>query len=336
MFYLPHGVTGNQVTKENYIKFHSIDFLPTTNQQYVKQAILDGTGRLVYSILPKHKQAQQKILQLFKHLNPKFVINAFGKTIELSAQLAAQKSIMEALVNLDKAAVEFEQQVVLIMDEFQQIGLINDNLSIEASIRHAVERSRNVTYIFSGSNRHLLTLMFTDKNRPLYHLCELLKLDRISNKDFSHFLQKKAKKKWNKQLDKQVLDEILYLTKCHSFYVNGLCRVLWRLDQPPSLDVVTDTWRYYVTNQHPWIVDDISQLSANQKIILAALAYEPVTEPQSQLFSKKVGLVPANIKRALDTLLKKDYIYRDQGGFYRVLDPAILYYLISITYFDFV
>ena len=44
--------------------------------------------------------------------------------------------------------------------------------SIEASIRHAVERSENISYVFSGSNRHLLKQMFGGQGRPLYRLCQ--------------------------------------------------------------------------------------------------------------------------------------------------------------------
>jgi AAA+ ATPase superfamily predicted ATPase len=325
----------SQVVKENRVAFHSIDLLPANNHEYVKKAILDGAGKLLYRILPKHKQAEQKVLQLFKNLNPKFVINALGQTIELSAHRSPQKSIMEVLVGLDKAAQELGQKVVFIMDEFQQIESIHENHSIEASIRHAVERSKHVTYIFSGSNRHLLAQMFTDRNRPLYHLCELLKLDRISQEDFRTFLRRKAKQKWKKQLTAAAINEILELTECHPYYVNSLCRSLWRYNEPSTKEIVSDKWAHYVNEQHSWISDDISNLSANQRTILAALAYEPINEPQGQLFSRRVGLIPASIKRAMNTLLKKDYIYKNQKGFYKVLDPSILYYLNSITYFDF-
>ncbi|MCK4608947.1 MAG: ATP-binding protein [Gammaproteobacteria bacterium] len=324
-----------QTVQENRAIFHHIDFLPTNNSQYVKKAILDGAGRLLYSILPKHKQAEKKMLQLFQNLNPKLVLSTLGQTIELSSPQSVQDSIMEVLTNLDKAAEKFGKRAVLIMDEFQQVGLINEHHVIEASIRHAAERSKNITYIFSGSNRHLLAQMFSDKNRPLYHLCELLKIDRISGKDFAAFLQKKAKQKWGQLLITEALTKILDLTELHPYYVNSLCRMLWRHDEAPSSDVVSNIWHQYVSLQHSWITEDIARLSANQKSILAALAYEPTKELQGQAFVNKVGLIPASIKRVTNTLLKKDYIYKDQNGYYRVLDPAILYYFHSISYFDF-
>jgi DNA-binding IclR family transcriptional regulator len=50
---------------------------------------------------------------------------------------------------------------------------------------------------------------------------------------------------------------------------------------------------------------------------------------------KPVALIPASVKRAVDTLMEKDFIYQDKDGYYRVLDPAMLTYLKEITFFEF-
>jgi hypothetical protein len=128
---------------------------------------------------------------------------------------------------------------------------------------------------------------------------------------------------------------VLNATQCHTYYLNALCRRLWKFSTIPTAAQVETAWQNSVKEQHSWISEDVGDLSVNQRIILAALAHESVREPQGQAFCNKTGLTPASIKRALDTLLEKDFVFQDSQKFYQVLDPAILTYLRNIPYFDF-
>lgn len=324
-----------KVIEENQYDHCAIDFLPATNQLYVKNAIISGASHLLSTILPKSGKIKQKLLDIFENMNPKIILSALGQHIELTTQETPAKSIITILLNLDKAVGDLKKRAVFLMDEFQQIDSISGNHEIEASIRHAVERSKNITYVFSGSNRHILEQMFNDKKRPLYHLCGLKKIGRISAQDYKLYLEQAAKKKWKRTLTIDAIGKILDVTERHTYYVNYLCRQLWKLSHPPSLSDVETIWQDYVNDQLPWITDDISRLSANQRSVLAGIAAEPTKEPQGQYFSNKINLLPANIKRALDTLIKANFIYHDENGYYQVLDPAVAAYLRKINLFGF-
>jgi AAA+ ATPase superfamily predicted ATPase len=324
-----------QTLKENKIPHCLIDFFPATHISFVRNAILSGVGHLLTQLLPFHKKIAHSLLIFFKNLNPRIVLSAMGKQVELSPHNTPEKNIIEALMGLDETAKMLKTRVVMVFNEFPQIGNLKQGHEIETSVRHAVERSRWVTYIFSGSNRRLLTQMFNDKKRPLYHLCELIKLDRISREEFSKFTQTAAKKKWGRFFSEEVVKEILELTQCHTYYLNALCRRLWKLPAIPNVKQVEELWKKGINEQHSWISEDVGNLSVNQRLVLAALAYQPVQEPQGQAFCKLTGLTPASIKRALDTLLEKDFVFQNSQRFYQVLDPAILTYLRSIPYFNF-
>lgn len=324
-----------KVIQENQFPHCTIDLLLAANHQFVKNAILNGVGSILGQILPKHKKIKQKILNLFSGLNPKITLTAFGQNIEFSSPLSPKKSIVDALIYLDEIAEGVNERVVILFDEFQQIGMLKDNKSLEASIRHAVERSKHITYLFSGSNRHLLDQMFSERGRPLYHLCDLLCLGRIGAEEHASFIQKAAKKRWGQTLCEEAINEILACTERHTYYVNVLCKKLWKSPQAPINNDVKEAWKNYIANQHQWIAHDLCELSVNQKLVLAGIAYEATNEPQGQRFTQFIGLTPANVKRALDTLLRKDFIYHDEDGLYKVLDPAILVYLNNISFFNF-
>ena len=325
-----------QVITESEYPAISIDLLLATNSSFVNKAILDNVPSLLLQFMPKQKQAKQKLIDVLHKVHPKLTINILGQKLELSTTQSEERSIVEILLSLEHAAKETKKLAIVIFDEFQQVGEIKESQAIEAAIRHAVERSKHITYIFSGSHRHLLSRMFTDKSRPLYHLCEVMYLERIKHYDYKLFLTKHFFKKWPIKIDELIIDEILLLTGCHAFYVNALCRKLWNLSTCPTMADVQNTWDRYVKSQTPWIIDDLDQLSPNQINILAALAHQPTKEPLSSSFSNKILSSPSSIRISLNYLLKKDFVYRDSENYYRVLDPAIESYIKEIKYFDFI
>ena len=324
-----------QVIQENNLLAVSIDFLPATDENYVKNAVLVGVSNIVSQFLNRKAGLKNKLLQLFAKFNPKIVLTAFGQSIELSTPLSSPRTIIDALITLDQAAKQAKQKVVFVMDEFQQVGELSKSHSIEASVRHAVERSKNVVYIFSGSNRRLLEQMFNDKKRPLYHLCDLMKLDRISYEDYAPFIQAAFKRKWHKRIPDAIIDEILSLTECHTYYVNRLCRALWKQKNLPTAENVKQHWDQYINEKFPWITKDVACFSPNQRKVLAALSHVPTKELQGKEFCKLTSLTPASIRRVIDTMMQKDYLYIGDDGNYKLLDPALSHYFKSINYFGF-
>jgi len=326
-----------QVLLDTKLPGKRIDLLPATNAYFVHRAVKTCVTGLLNEIAPKTKQAKQKLLDFIKKLHPKLSLGLLGQHLEISTNQEPESSIIDLLVSLNTAAEKLNKRLVVCFDEFQQVGLLKNHHSIEASIRHAVESSSHVTYIFSGSSRHLLSQMFNTKSRPLYHLCNLVRLDRIDEVVYLEILHSRAIKHWGKEINRQTIKEILTLTKSHSYYVNALCRSLWKQKQKQklTLSMVQKSWLDYIKVQSPWIKDDLSRLSPNQRNILAAMAYDHITEPFSQDFSNKVKISASSIRKSLDVLLRDDFVYQDDTGKYCVLDPAIETYLHQIHSFDF-
>lgn len=314
-----------QFTHDQNIPFVSVDLLPATSGKYVKNAIVEGVAQLLDTIMPTVKKTQQKFMRYFASMNPVIELSAFGQKIKLKPDdKTHEESIMKLLMSLDEAAKAMNHRVIFVMDEFQQIALLDESHSLEASIRHAVERSKNVFYVFSGSNRTLLEEMFENKNRPLYHLCDEMKLHRIDKMHYESFIQKAAQKNWQKNIATDSIETILALTECHPYYVNKLCRSLWDADSPPDVDAVKNTWLRYVDIQKSdWVSEMISRLTVNQRAVLMGLAITPEKEPSGKYFSQKLEMSSSSTQRTVLTLSKKDLIYKDQNGFYHVLNPVI-------------
>lgn len=316
-----------QVLKENAFPGICIDFFFVLTQAEVTKTITESISTIISSLLPNTKLACLKLIDSIAELNPKLTFSLLGQKLEINTKQTTEKSISELLIALDQFAGKAKKSCVVIFDEFQQIGELKENHAVEAAIRHAVERSQYVSYIFCGSKRHLLNEMFSDKSRPLYHLCDLMTIERIDTSAYHEFLNKMAQTKWKKSLENDVTEEIAHLTHNHPYYVNALCRRLWRSDQQPTLSDVRQSWDDYVSQQRDWISNDLTQLTLNRRKVLTALAYQPTELFQGQEFSALVGLAPSSINKCITDLRKLDMIYQDNNGYFRVLDPSIAYFI---------
>jgi len=320
-----------KVIDELNIPAVAIDFFAITDQQSVLNMIFSGVGELLGSLLPKHKNILQKIHSIFSHLNPTVELSLAGQKIkfQVDTKKSSPEDIMFLLKGLDKLAEEEGKRAVLILDEFQQLRTVKDSIALEGAIRHAVERSKNICYLFSGSTRNLLQKMFDDSERPLYRSCDKLALARISAKDYCYFLMKAAKEQWNKELSEEVIGKILAITRHHPYYTNALCAKLWQFNKPPSVERVEQTWAQLVQIEKAWVVQIIMGLSANQRVVMVELAKEPSLEPTGKEFLSRARLSSASANQALKSLLDKDLIYINENNKFAVLDPVIEFCLQS-------
>lgn len=325
-----------QFTEDQRIPFSSIDLLPATSGKYVKNAVIDGVTQLLAEIMPSPKKAKQKLLGYFARMNPAIELSAFGQKIKLNPdEKAPEETIMKLLMSLDNAAKEIGKKLIFVMDEFQQIATLEHSHSLEASIRHAVERSQNVFYIFSGSNRTLLEEMFKNKDRPLYHLCDELKLNRIKSNYYYLFIRKASEKRWRTSISDLSIEKILELTECHPYYVNRLCRMLWDENEPPTYEQIENIWKLYTDAQKTdWVLDVISRLTVNQRAVLAGLAKSPEKELRGKEFSNRLGISSSSIQRTISSLIVKDLIYKSEDDYYHVLNPVMRTTLFDDKYFD--
>jgi hypothetical protein len=274
------------------------------------------------------EKAPRKLLKLvrefFSDMQVKVVLEEVGVSISFNFQKEKQSdNIYKALQKLHDLAEARKIKVIFYMDEFQVLGEVCKNYSIEAAIREAAQKAKYVSYIFSGSSRHLIEQMFYDKKRPFYKLCDTIYLDRIATSEYMSHIQKAAIDKWKKTLDEKTIRKILDVTERHPYYVNKLCSVLW-LNAPPSEEDVTNNWLAYTLESRSVTERELELLSINQRKLLIVIANDQMAkEPYEKNFSNRIQMQPSSTKRAIEALLMKDYIFLDNEKNYRILDPLL-------------
>lgn len=314
----------NQVLLELKLPYCIMELTMATSTKDVEEMLLKQVGHLLYEILPKPLKAKQNILKLFKWLNPELTLTVSGQKLVFHPERtqSSLNNMTEALKKINDVAYMTHKKCVVVIDEFQQLNEMEDHV-IEASIRHAMQYSQHVSYVFSGSNRHMLQSMFNNKNHPFYNSCEMMRLERISSEDYRSFIQKAAKEQWGQWLSDEILSEIFRLSELHPSYVNRICGHFWLINKFPTRHQIEVFWRDFIEGKRTQYTQDILSLSRNQRKVFSYLAQHPTKHTGNYDVCREVNLPEASIRQAVRRLMWMDYLYKDKDGVIRVLDPAL-------------
>ncbi len=301
----------NQLQKEKGLKLFYIDILDTTD--------LNGFVELLArEIIGKVDRSTMNLLKIFgnivKSLRPKISVDPMTGRPEIEISIpndvSPETSLSEIFLYLQKQ----DKRIIIAIDEFQQITEYPEQ-NMEALLRKYIQQLTNTTFIFSGSQKHLLLSMFSNYGRPFYQSSEILNLGKIEKETYKSFIQGKFEK-GKIDIDLAALEIIMKYTKAHTFYVQYLCNKLYSSNNKEiNSEIVADTLLKILDENEVVYFNYKKLLTRLQFNLMEAIAKEGgVKKPTSQDFLGKYHLgTPSSIRTALTALLKKEMIFQDEG-----------------------
>lgn len=135
------------------------------------------------------KGAIKNLSSLFKRVRFEPTIDT--NTLEYSIKpniisLNFEEMIEDFFFSLDELSKK--SKIVLAIDEFQQIANITD-VRLDAILRKYIQNRKNISYIFLGSKRHILTSLFEYK-APLYEMANHIELKALKLEDIFEYAKK--------------------------------------------------------------------------------------------------------------------------------------------------
>lgn len=259
--------------------------------------------------------------QLFSRLTPSVTADAEGKPkVTFGFNMSGQPGpeMEEVLAAPAKIAERGKRKVVIFFDEVQQV-LEYESDMVERRLRSIIQKQRDVSYIFLGSRKHLIQKMFLDRSRPLYRAAGHYPLGPIGTAHWIPFIARKFRE-GEKVIADDAIQQVCNLTEGHPFYTQHLCHALWELCQPGEsvTQSLIETATQVLLDRESYAYTALWEyLALNQKRLLKGLASEPAgVKPFAGAFVRRHSLGSAsNSQRAVEGLLNRDLIDRDNGSF---------------------
>jgi len=256
----------------------------------------------------------------FSRLVPAVTANDEGKpiiTFGFDQKRPDVPLLEEVLAMPAKAAVKEGKRVVVVFDEFQQI-LEYESDVVERLLRSTIQHQSDVAYIFCGSRKHLIRQMFMDSQRPMYRSGSHYPLGLIAEEHWQKFIAEKFSRT-GKRISAETITELCRLTEGHPFYSQHLCHPLWELCEEGgevTSEMIDQATGLLLDRESYAFMNLWDSLSRNPRRFLKGVAAEgPGVQVFASGFLRKYQLgSSSNVQRAVELLLKKDIIDKEEGG----------------------
>jgi len=221
-----------------------------------------------------------------------------------------------------------KKKVVLAIDEFQEIRKYEMAVPLEANLRKLVQRFQNTTFIFSGSEYHILDDMFNNYKNPFYQSTRMMSLDKIPKGRYQTFIEGHMAR-GKKALSREIIEHILDITHLHTYYVQAICHLIYsQRTYPRTLQEFDRLYQSFLEEKKVFYSEVPNRMTIKQFATLKTIASEGlVTSPTSSAFIEKLPVAtPSSVQRIIQALLDKQLIIKDEGG-YRLYDVFLEHYL---------
>ncbi len=287
-----------------------LDILPTENMN----DFLNEFASAVIRDVNEKRYPGKKLWDFIKSLRPSLTFDMLTGAPQVSFTVKEQEinRQIEAIIQfLEKQ----DEKYVIAIDEFQQILKYHEKNS-DSWFRSVIQKLKNVAFIFSGSQQHLMNELFTIPSRPFYNSARMLKIVKIDHDKYKSFILKKMTEN-SITITEDTINHILEWTDHHTFYVQLLCnRVFLRGNQEITENDWKDEAENLLLEQEPVFFNYRGMLTSIQWNLLKATALEnELYEPTGYEFISKYDIGnPSTVLRTLQALLKMELIYFDYNA----------------------
>ena len=207
------------------------------------------------------------------------------------------------------ASYAAKQKLFVVFDEFQECAKYSEQ-GFEKRLRKEIQGHRNISYIFSGSQKHILIQMFDSAKHAFYKMARSYPLQKI---EIYHYIDW-AKTLFNKRnitLDEKIIANVVERCDYQPMYIQQFLFDLWRSDII-NLAVVEDIEKSIITSLKNQFIVLWSLLTLNQKKALRLVAESGGKGIYTAGLLQRVGFNSGSVlQRALSALIEKEVVSKN-------------------------
>ncbi|MDI6791342.1 MAG: ATP-binding protein [bacterium] len=295
-----------------------VDLFPISSKrdfaQRLASAIAKDTSKRIEEVARKIKDFLPKItpkIVLKGETNMEFDLEFEERELDVDRLLASLYDLPQNI------AQKRNKRVVMVFDEFQQIGQINGE-EIEKGLRTKIQHHNDVAYVFMGSKRHLMHRIFNDRSRPFYKIGKTFTLRKIPKEKFAAFIIKRLEST-GMRIESPLIEEILEITEGHPHYTQMLMHEVWNESYPGKIitsESIKMGLEQVFLHEGDAFIALWDSLSPRQKNLLVALASDENIPLHSQAAIIKYELgSPATVSKSLKVLKDKEFLEQEGGKY---------------------
>lgn len=293
-------------------------------------------GKVIYEDLKKREEKWfDKFVKILTSLRAGLKMDSltgnFGFDIGLGDISSPTVSLDEIFDYLEKS----DRHCIVAIDEFQQIVQYDEN-NVEALLRTKIQQCKNVTFVFTGSKRHLMTQMFYTKAKPFYQSTIGMELEPIEKNTYTDFALSLFEK-YGKKAEPSVVQTVYEKFHGYTWYLQMVMNELFFMTnkgETCTIDIIEPAVANIISSQAGYYKNILSTCGTKQRAVLIALANEEMRTRKfaegitTSDFIKKYSLPSASsVQAAVKGLVDKNIVTPEDNSKYHIDDLFLTEYI---------
>lgn len=209
----------SQLEKEGYNCLFVDIFNITSHRDFLHQLL--RAMRAKKSFKDTLKAWWEKIKRLRPQISADFDPAMGSQSFSFTLAHLGDEDAKTAIQDLLEGLTHLGSKVVVTLDEFQKISEIDDQGWLEATLRAHFQKLKNVSFLFTGSRKSLISEMLNNPSRPLYRSCQTIDFP-VFGDEFTEWVVNRFSTVGIK-CDKKAIEHLRELVQDTPNYVQMVC-----------------------------------------------------------------------------------------------------------------
>lgn len=287
----------------------------------------DFIKRIVTAIISMERASGflDRVLKKLSHVKPVVSIDPLTNvpTVTVDASVRFTVDSISGVMDLIESYHSKTKPLIVVFDEFQDILNLKDSKATLAQLRSKVQFHSDIAYIFAGSIRNKMDVIFNDPDQPFFKSAVPLQVGPLDKETFQKFVMDKFQI-GKRQITTDALNHIFKI----SFHVPGdiqqLCDALWDITSygdKISAEQIPAALEQIFAQESKGYETILKIISAQQLNVLTGLARIGGKTPTSSVFLIGSGIPQASsVKTAINRLINLKIIFYHEDE-YRFVNP---------------
>lgn len=303
------------IIKEHFITI-SVDILRTSS---INEFAFEMGKAVFEQAAHRGTKMLKMVVNTLKSINGCFGYDPISNTPTFNLSLGDISNPLYTLDEIFSCLEQAEKKCIVAIDEFQQICYYPEK-NMEAILRTYIQKCNNANFIFSGSERHLITKMFSEKAHPFYNSADIMNLEVIPLDKYMEFAQSLFRK-FEKEIEPAAISLAYNTFNGNTYYIQKVAHEAFNqtdIGQKASPAMMESIIHSMILDNDHKFSEILSLLTLPQKELLYAIAKEgKAKQITSMAFIKKHNLRSASsIQSAIKKLMEYHLVSTSLSTYY--------------------
>lgn len=314
------GLVSHLYNKEEIRRGYECFFLDIYDTTSIDDFVLLFSKEVVSRLQSQGMKFIEKFISIVNSMRVSFGSDPVTGQPSIEVSLQEIKNPVKTLEQIFSFLESSSQPCVVTIDEFQQIADYKEGKKYIATLRTLVQSCVKTRFIFSGSNRRMMSKLFNSPSEPFFMSSSPIMLEPINKEKYVEFVSAHFGEA-DKPITTESIEYVYERFDGHTWFIQYVFNRLYEMsgkDTPATKELADEAVSYILSLFSPMFKEIFARMSEKQRALLVAVSKErKVTAPTGEEFISKYSLRSASaVQGAMRPLIEDETIAFNNGLYF--------------------